>query len=211
MRRRPVSRASTSRRATHQRRALMTAVASSMLLMVALATLMAPTATRGRHCAPPAAGGGPEARAQQPPTTVDPGTAEPLAPATTESQPATTAPTTSSTTAPTTTRRRPGWFGGSRRTRPRHLFPPRGPMDRRPRCRVGPPPGFTEEQYRTFISVVEACGPDPGVVCERLYDWTGNRTLAEATQWFVSVPVAAGLVVLLALIANWLVRRAIDR
>jgi len=75
----------------------------------------------------------------------------------------------------------------------------------------GPPPGFTEEQYRTFISVVEACGPDPGVICERLYGWTGNRTLAEATQWFVSVPVTAALVVALALLANLLVRRGIAR
>ena len=211
MRRRPVPRASTRRRATHQRGALVTAVASSMLLVVALAALMAPPATAQSPAAGPV--GGPGARAQQPPTTVDPGTGEPLAPATTESEPATTDPTTSSTTAPTTT---PDGAGGAEDPAdPEEPAPAPVPAEGTDGSTTtlpsGPPPGFTEEQYRTFISVVEACGPDPGVVCERLYDWTGNRTLAEATQWFVSVPVAAGLVVLLALVANWLVRRAIDR
>ncbi|MHB1138606.1 MAG: mechanosensitive ion channel family protein [Microthrixaceae bacterium] len=76
---------------------------------------------------------------------------------------------------------------------------------------TGPPDGFTEEQFRTFVGVVTACGPDPGVVCSRVLSWTDNRTVAEAAQWISEVPVRILLVVGLALLANWAVRRAIAR
>jgi small conductance mechanosensitive channel len=75
----------------------------------------------------------------------------------------------------------------------------------------GPPEGFTEEQFRTFVGVVTACGPDPGVVCSRVLAWTGNRTLAETSQWISEVPVRILVVILVALLANALVRRAITR
>jgi len=75
----------------------------------------------------------------------------------------------------------------------------------------GPPPGYTEEQFRTFVDVVTACGPDPGVVCSRVLAWTGNRTLAEMSQWLVEVPVRIAIVIGLALLANWLVRRSLER
>jgi small conductance mechanosensitive channel len=73
------------------------------------------------------------------------------------------------------------------------------------------PEGFTDEQFRTFVGVVTACGPDPGVVCSRVLAWTDNRALAEAAQWFTEVPVRIMIVILLALLANWAVRRAIGR
>jgi moderate conductance mechanosensitive channel len=76
---------------------------------------------------------------------------------------------------------------------------------------AGPPEGFTEQQFRTFVDVVQACGPEPGAVCSRVLAWTGNRTVAEATQWVVDVPLAVIVIVLLALAANWLVRRGIAR
>ncbi len=222
MRRRPATRASTAagsaapRSGTPptagDRRALLAASRSAVLgaaalLAVVLAVTVAPAAMAQTSIA--GAGVGPDVRAQQTPTTTEPGTAEPLTPETTERQSTTTSSTTSST-APATTVVDPSGPEGPAESPllPVPVEEIEGPTTTLP---SGPPPGFTEEQFRTFISVVEACGPDPGAVCERLYEWTGNRTLAEATQWFVSVPVAAALVVLLALIANWLVRRSIDR
>ena len=75
----------------------------------------------------------------------------------------------------------------------------------------GPPEGFTDDQFRTFVSVVQACGGEPGPVCRQVLAWTGNRTVAEAAQWVASVPVAVAAVLLVALAANWLVRRGIQR
>ena len=72
------------------------------------------------------------------------------------------------------------------------------------------PAGFTDEQFRTFVSVVEACGGEPGAVCRQVLAWTGNRALAEAAQWVATVPLAIVAVVLVALAANWLVRRGIS-
>ena len=71
------------------------------------------------------------------------------------------------------------------------------------------PEGFTDEQFRTFVSVVEACGGEPGAVCRQVLAWTGNRALAEAAQWVATVPLAIVAVVLIAIAANWLVRRGI--
>ncbi len=76
---------------------------------------------------------------------------------------------------------------------------------------TGPPPGYTEDQFRTFVDVVTACGPEPGVVCSRILAWTGNRTLAEMSQWVVEVPVRIAIVIGIALLANWLVRRSLER
>lgn len=83
--------------------------------------------------------------------------------------------------------------------------------DDRPSLPAGPPPGFTDEQFRSFIDVVQACGFDAGRVCERVLAWTGNATLAEATQWVFDVPLRLALILLAALAANLLVRRSIDR
>lgn len=85
------------------------------------------------------------------------------------------------------------------------------PVDEDPPLPTEPPPGFTEEQFTTFLEVVDACGPSPGVVCARLLAWTGNRTLAEMGQWLFDVPIRIVLVVALAFLANWLVRRALER
>jgi small conductance mechanosensitive channel len=49
------------------------------------------------------------------------------------------------------------------------------------------------------------------VVCSRILAWTDNRTLAEAAQWVTEVPVRILIVLALALLANWAVRRAISR
>lgn len=75
----------------------------------------------------------------------------------------------------------------------------------------GPPDGFTQEQYRTFVDVVTACGTDPGAVCTWVLGWSGSEVAAEAAQWATDVPVRIAMVAAGALAANWLVRRAIGR
>ncbi len=56
-----------------------------------------------------------------------------------------------------------------------------------------------------------ACGDEPGFWCERVFEWTGNEVLAKFANWLVDVPVRIALIVLIAVVANRLVRRAIRR
>lgn len=74
---------------------------------------------------------------------------------------------------------------------------------------TGPPPGFTDEQFRRFVDVVQACGFDAGWVCDSVFSLTGSETLAETMQWVYDVPLRLAIIVALAVIANRLVRRAI--
>jgi small conductance mechanosensitive channel len=55
------------------------------------------------------------------------------------------------------------------------------------------------------------CGDDPGWVCERLYDWTGNEALSEALAWVIEKPVKALLILLIAFIVVRLLKRFIGR
>ncbi len=59
--------------------------------------------------------------------------------------------------------------------------------------------------------VREACGSDPGFICKRVFDWTGSEAWAEAAQRFLVPPLHILLILLLAFIANHMVRRAIRR
>jgi small conductance mechanosensitive channel len=56
-----------------------------------------------------------------------------------------------------------------------------------------------------------ACGEDPGYWCERVYGWTGNEALARFAGWVVDTPFRILLIVLIAVVLNRLVRRAIRR
>ena len=58
--------------------------------------------------------------------------------------------------------------------------------------------------------VNEVCGPEPSWVCERIYDWTGSEGFASASVWIVDKPLTVLIILLLAIIARRLVRRAID-
>jgi len=60
-------------------------------------------------------------------------------------------------------------------------------------------------------SVEQACGQDPSFVCRRVLDWTGSETWAEAADKLLSAPAHILLIVVLAFLANLLVRRAIRR
>ncbi len=56
----------------------------------------------------------------------------------------------------------------------------------------------------------DACGEDPGTVCEWVFDSTDNRTLARVVDWLAGGPVVALVVFAVAFVVNRLVRRLID-
>ncbi|WP_419843006.1 mechanosensitive ion channel family protein [Candidatus Poriferisodalis sp.] len=56
----------------------------------------------------------------------------------------------------------------------------------------------------------EVCGTEPSWVCERILDWTGSEGFASASVWIVDKPLTVLVIVLLAIIARRVVRRAID-
>ena len=57
------------------------------------------------------------------------------------------------------------------------------------------------------IEVSAVCRGQPSFVCERVYEWSGSRLLAELAAWFVE----RGLTVLLILLVGWLVSRVVRR
>jgi moderate conductance mechanosensitive channel len=60
-------------------------------------------------------------------------------------------------------------------------------------------------------SVTDACGEDPSLICERVFDWTGSEGWAEAADKLLATPVQILLILVVAYVANRLVRRAIRR
>jgi small conductance mechanosensitive channel len=57
-----------------------------------------------------------------------------------------------------------------------------------------------------------ACGADqPSFICRRVLDWTGSEAWAEASDKLLATPLHILLIVVVALVANGLVRRAIRR
>jgi small conductance mechanosensitive channel len=59
--------------------------------------------------------------------------------------------------------------------------------------------------------LVQGCGLDPSWICETAFDVTGSADAAEAIDWFISRPLSAVLVLVIAWLVNRIVRRAIDR
>src|SRR5690606_32125773 len=59
--------------------------------------------------------------------------------------------------------------------------------------------------------VAEACGDDPTFVCRRVLDWTGSEVWAEAAEKLLAKPATILLILVVAFVANRLVRRAIKR
>jgi small conductance mechanosensitive channel len=65
--------------------------------------------------------------------------------------------------------------------------------------------------YQVDTTANTICEGDNDFVCDWVYDWTSNETLAEAAGWVVERPLKVLLILLLAYLLNRLVRRAIDR
>ena len=56
----------------------------------------------------------------------------------------------------------------------------------------------------------DVCGTEPSWVCERIFDWTGSEGFASASVWIVDKPLTVLIILVLAMIARRVVRRAID-
>jgi small-conductance mechanosensitive channel len=90
--------------------------------------------------------------------------------------------------------------------------PARGAAARHPARRAcyGPSPvlvlaDVSAERLRSV------CGDGPGWVCRTVLDATDNRTLAELGDWLVGPPLRILLILLVAVIANRIARRAVKR
>ena len=59
--------------------------------------------------------------------------------------------------------------------------------------------------------VIDACGEDPGNLCEWVYDQTGNQTLAKLSDWLVGTPLTVLCIVVGAWILAHLARRYLGR
>ena len=57
---------------------------------------------------------------------------------------------------------------------------------------------------------VDACGSEPGFVCEWVWDASGNERLAEIVGWSVELPLKVGVILIAALVVNRLLRGTID-
>jgi small conductance mechanosensitive channel len=57
--------------------------------------------------------------------------------------------------------------------------------------------------------LADACGLDPGFICEWIFDLTGNENAASISEWIIAKPVKVLLILLVAFVANRLVRRGI--
>ena len=60
-------------------------------------------------------------------------------------------------------------------------------------------------------SVADACGADPSFICRRVLDWTDSEVWAEAADKLLATPAEILLILVVAFVANRLVRRAIKR
>lgn len=56
-----------------------------------------------------------------------------------------------------------------------------------------------------------ACGEDPGLVCRKVLDWTGNDDVAEIAKWALDVPLKILLIVAIAALISRTLRRLLKR
>ncbi len=61
------------------------------------------------------------------------------------------------------------------------------------------------------LPIEAACGPDPTFICREVLERTHSTWLAELADVFFAKPLSIALVVLVAFVASWVVRRAIGR
>ena len=59
--------------------------------------------------------------------------------------------------------------------------------------------------------LIDACGAQPGIACEWVWDATASETLAPLADWLIERPLKVVVILLGAVVVNRLVKRAIDR
>jgi small conductance mechanosensitive channel len=60
-------------------------------------------------------------------------------------------------------------------------------------------------------ALADACGEDPGAICEAVYDATDSEAWAKAADWFIGRPLTILLIVVVALVVARVGRRAVRR
>ncbi len=60
-------------------------------------------------------------------------------------------------------------------------------------------------------SLTDACGVEPGFICEWVFDTTDSEAVAEIVGWLVERPLKIVVVLLGAWVVNRFVTRAVDR
>src|SRR5688500_14287859 len=68
-----------------------------------------------------------------------------------------------------------------------------------------------DESVLPALDEYPQCQPDQAVSCRVVYDWTGNETLGDIAEWVIGKPLAITTLIVVALVARWVVGRAIDR
>src|SRR3954452_23168088 len=59
--------------------------------------------------------------------------------------------------------------------------------------------------------LLDACGASPSWACRRIFEATGNKSLAGFVDWLIGGPLHVLLIIVIAMIANAVIRRAIRR
>jgi small-conductance mechanosensitive channel len=68
-----------------------------------------------------------------------------------------------------------------------------------------------QDQPPTDDQLLSACGETPSAWCESMLEWSDNESLAKSTDWLLARPLTILFIVVLAWVANRLIRRAINR
>ena len=66
-------------------------------------------------------------------------------------------------------------------------------------------------QVAPQVELVDACGASPTWACRRVFEATGNKSLAGAVDWLVGAPLHILIIIVVAVITNAVIRRAIRR
>ncbi len=77
------------------------------------------------------------------------------------------------------------------------------------RFQESPSPTPPPEVFDSVSRVVDACGEEPGGLCQWVFERTDNETLASFVNWFIDVPLRVIFIVVLALVVKRLIQRGI--
>jgi small-conductance mechanosensitive channel len=69
----------------------------------------------------------------------------------------------------------------------------------------------TTETTDLAVEIIDACGDDPGWLCQRVVEETDNETLATVVDWLVGRPVKIAFLLLLAWLATRVANRVVQR
>lgn len=62
-----------------------------------------------------------------------------------------------------------------------------------------------------LLALSGSCRDSGSWTCQRVYDWTGNDTLAQAVAWLIGKPLSIVAILLGAVLIRWIIHRTVDR